>query len=284
MQLVLDFGVEHPSYNEVVPPSPNSSSDSVQRQAAIAQAHRDFQLGPQAVLGPVKSEEEPPPVFPGFGPSSSDSIAVNVPAAPAPEAVDPVGEQVQAGLVDEPVPTGPVTDESSTNSSSLSSVLPANDPGPDTIAGGQCPVDAFIEFGTVNYPPDAHTWFRFSSAPTQFKLVAGADGREFLFCMPNADEVDVTHVDRAGYRDVCFQVRPSTKVFGGQTDPVTPPPSSPGTPDGTPPASESDSVGQEADAASDAGSPPVSSVGTNTSDNLDKEITQEVLAAAELTK
>ena len=240
MQLVLDFGAEHPSYNEVVPPSPNSSSDSVQRQAAIAQAHLEFQLGPQAVLGPVKSAETPPPVFPGFGPTSTDSVPDDALAAVASDVIDPVVEHVEDVAAGETIPTGPVTDESSADSSTLSSILPANDPGPNTIAGGQCPVDAFIEFGTVVYPPDASNWFRFSSAPTQLKLVSGADGREFLFCMPNADEVDVTHVDRAGYRDVGFQVRPSTKVFGGQTDPVTPPPSSPGTPPGTPPDSESD--------------------------------------------
>ena len=162
MQLVLDFGAEHPSYNEVVPPSPNSSSDSVQRQAAIAQAHLEFQLGPQAVLGPVKSAETPPPVFPGFGPVSTDSVPDDAPAAVAPEVVDPVVEHAEAVAAGETIPTGPVTDESSADSSTLSSILPANDPGPNTIAGGQCPVDAFIEFGTVVYPPDASNWFLYT--------------------------------------------------------------------------------------------------------------------------
>ena len=279
MQAVLDFGVEHPSCNEVIPPSPNSSSDSVQRREDIARAHTEFQLGDPII--PSTPEPTPPsPVFPGFGPASPDIGSVDASVEVVPD-VDPVMvEPVDAPAPEVPSPTGPVTDASYSTASEPSVTLPADDPAPKTVAGGCSPVDAFIEFGTVHYPPDASNWYRFSSSPTQFKFITGSDGREFVFCMPDADNVDITHVDRAGYRDVGFQVRPSTRAVGGQTDPTTPPVSPPGTPPGTPPASESVASSVDTDAAptSDAGSKTVSSA------SLDDDRKQAHLAAAELAK
>ena len=279
MHLVLEYGAEHPSCNEVVPPSPNSSSDSVQRQAAIAQAHLKFQLGSPVLVGPVRPVVEPVSVHPGFGPPSPDSDHVS--GGDDDPVVAPV-EAEQAPV--EPAPTGPVTDGSYSTASELSAVIPADDPAPGTVAGGHSPVDAFIEFGTIHYPPGTSDWYRFSSAPTQLKLVAGADGHEFLFCMPNADEVDITHVERTGFRDVGFRVRPSTCVFSGQTDPTTPPVSPPGTPPGTPPASESGSSGHDGDVSHASTAAAPSDDGTALSSGALAEERQELLASVELAK
>ena len=280
MQLVLEYGAEHPSCNEVVPPSPNSSSDSVQKQAAIAEAHLKFQLGSPVLVGPVRPVVEPAPTHPGFGPPSPGSEP-DVPGDGDDSVVVPdVVEEAPA----EPAPAGPVTDGSYNTSSELSDVLPADDPAPGTVAGGHSPVDAFIELGTIHYPPGTSDWYRFSSAPTQLKLVAGADGHEFLFCMPDADEVDVTHVERAGFRDVGFQVRPSTCVFSGQTDPTTPPVSPPGTPPGTPPASDPGSAGHDSVSSHSSAAVASSSDGTALSSGALAEERQELLASVELAK
>ena len=284
MKLVLDYGNEHPSCNEIVPPSPNSSSDSLQRQAEIAQAHLNFQLGSPVVVGPVRPTVEPVPVHPGFGPPSPgpDDEVDNDDDAPAVDPVDAEPIPAEPVLV-EPAPTGPVTDESIA-SSELSEVLPADNPAPGTVAGGHSPVEAFIEFGTIHFPPSAKDWYRFSSSPTQFKLVSGADGREFLFCMPNADEVDITRAERTGYRDVSFQVRPSTCAISSQTDPLTPPVSPPGTPPGTPPNSDPGSSEQGDVSSSGADSNATPSDGASLSSGALAEKNQELLASAELAK
>ena len=278
MQLVLEYGQDHPSLFEVVPPSPNSSSDSVRRQETIAQAHENFQSSRPVVPAPPRPLESPVerPVFPGFGPPDPEPDS----AEPSDESVGDVEPEVVAlpgvddVVVDAPAPTGPRT-ESSISSSDASVIFPADNPIPRTVAGGYDALDIFIEFGAVRIDPATANWFKFSNAPTEFKIVAGADGQEFLFCMPDVDDVEVTQVETTGQRDVSFQVRPSTKVFSGQTDALTPP--------GTPPSTESaPSLEHDPDPVSDAG--PHSGSADDTTATTTAEENRELLASAELTK
>ena len=287
MKLVLEFGAEHPSLRDILPPSPNSSSDSLRRQEAIIQLHKDFQSARPVVVGPRQPDEQvEQEVHPGFGPPEPEIVEPD--AVPVeglePEPVDgpDVDGVVESGdddvINDGPAPTGPRT-HSSISSSDSSLVFPADNPAPKTVAGGYNSLDVFIEFGAVRVNPATANWYKFSALPTDFKLVVGADGREFLFCLPDADNVEVTHVEGTGQRDVSFQVRPDTKNFESQTEPGTPP--------GTPPSSESGSTSNhDSGSAPGDGSAPASVGDTTaaTSVATDTEEKQESLASAELTK
>ena len=196
MRLVLEYGEEHSDCVAVVPPSPNSSSGSVSNQEAIRQAHRIFQTDR--------------PVRPG----SPVQVAPVVAPGPAPEAVS-VEASVAASSVGE-------ADSIETDSRSISAGFPADNPAPRTLAGGFTSFDVFIEFGDVEFDQSVADWYKFSRAPTEYKLVAGANGREFLFCLPDFDDVMVNPVDATGRRTVGSQVKPKTQPNFAQTDLVPP--------------------------------------------------------------
>ena len=73
-----------------------------------------------------------------------------------------------------------------------------------------------MQFGNVEFDRSVENWFKFPSAPTEFKLVAGPNGREFLFCIPGAADVDVEPVEPSGRRTVGLQVRPKTEIADAQ--------------------------------------------------------------------
>ena len=185
MRLVLEYGEEHSQVVGVEPPSPNSSSGTLSAQEAIRQAHREFQAGR--------------PVRPGN-------------PVPNPPPVPPV-------VVDEVISSD---DEVISGPSSHSSIIPPDNPLPATVAGGHTSFDVMMEFGDVEYDHSLINWFKFSTAPTEFKLMAGPDGREFLFCVPDPDSVFMNPVDPIGRRTVGSQAKPRTQTSHAQTD-ATPP-------------------------------------------------------------
>ena len=72
----------------------------------------------------------------------------------------------------------------------------------------------------MEFDQAALNWFKMSTAPTEFKLIAGEDGREFLFCIPDVDDVDVAPVERTGRRTIGMTVKPRTVAAEAQTNEV----------------------------------------------------------------
>ena len=182
---VLEYGVKHPSCLEIVPPSPGCSSDDVSRQDAIRHAHQVFQSGLPVVPGPAVPTVPP----------ASPSPASEPPVAPSGTVSYPSNEMSRSSDVDGEV------------GSHASVLYPADNPAPGSVAGGHDPFESFLELGDVEFDEAALNWFRLSSAPTEFKLVRGRNGREFLFCMPDPAGVDVEQVEGVGHRTVGLQTR-----------------------------------------------------------------------------
>ena len=227
MRVVFDYAADNPGCVGVVPPSPNSSADSLARQEAIRQAHRDFQSGnlvtPGAPAVPVVDAAN------DDGVSSVESAAHSASAGPIHNSVDgsgnvsgetPVDSVVgSAGANSDAVPAGSrdASDDSKSSDSIFTPLIfPVDNPGPTTVAGGFRPLETFLQFGNVEFDRNAENWFKFPSIPTEFKLVAGPNGREFLFCIPDAADVDVEPVEPSGRRTVGLQVRPKTTTADAQ--------------------------------------------------------------------
>ncbi len=176
MRAVLEYGETHQVCDGVAPPSPNSSSGDVTQREAILNANRAYQKDILVRPGP-----------PVAAPPTSDVSADNS-----------VAGSIASSAASSGAPAG----------GAAAAVLPADNPGPNSIGGGFSPLDGLLELGDVEFDQAMLNWFKLSGAPTEFKLIAGENGREFLFCVPNVEDVDVEPVERLGRRTVGMQVKP----------------------------------------------------------------------------
>ena len=201
MKIVLEYGEDYPGCIGVVPPSPNSSSDSLAKQNAILEAHRMFQknqlIRPGSPVVPVRPD------------AAHESAGASVASGASADGGASVGQASVASSSDS---------ASSDDSLGLSLLFPDDNPGPESIVGGHNPLSAFLELGNVQFNQSVVDWFKLSTVPTEFKLVAGPDGREFLFCVPDADGIEVERVEPTGHRTVGLQVvgLPRSQVAGVQ--------------------------------------------------------------------
>lgn len=157
MRAVLEYGETHPGLDGVVPPSPNSSSGDIAERENILAANRAFQKDLIVQAAPPAAVDPPAAVGQVSGNETTTSDATTASAASA---------------------------ASSSSSSNRSVVFPADNPAPPTVGGGHPSLDLFLELGDVEFDQAALNWFKMSTAPTEFKLIAGEDGREFFILCP----------------------------------------------------------------------------------------------------
>lgn len=245
----MKFGDYYPEQIPQCPPSPNSSTQTVNQRERIQQMNDDF--GNESLLVNMDHlVNEPELVEPEI---INDQVIENVPDVAA-VPVDEDAPEIPAVPVIENAP-----EEANQNLANANDVTVHQEPEnmvqnapeqatngvrPRTVLGGQTIFEAILEISQINAVSDGLTWYKFT-APEAIKL-RGGNQAEFLVGYTDVDVPLCRYQDKLLTRNVAIQVRPKNENIDTQTSPPPSPPASintaPASVDTPPPSLEGSNV------------------------------------------